>query len=199
MGQVKVEICVEYWCTGDFHAANGVDTIPGRGQIKLRPLLFNKSPFAVDISISPNAAIRLLVVTPKDPSVWWQPPPVTSQAGDRPVPIKWNGQDTWAVPPNAPHDAVRIDLPGNMYTYDGFATFWDFTMLAPGETAFKPLRFDDQHHAIQEGDLVFNVPLDDQRASTARALVLVDRNDPTKILASSDTTTWPRPSDLNSF
>ncbi len=103
----------------------------------------------------------------------------------------------WAVPPNKTGDAVEIDLPDGRYTYDGFATFWDYTSLDPGQTAFKPLRFKADGNPFQEGDLVFNVPLNDK--SQVRGLALVDRNDPSKILAVSDASTWPPRSDLNSF
>ncbi|MFF0493944.1 hypothetical protein ACFYTQ_33405 [Nocardia sp. NPDC004068] len=198
VAEPDVDICVVYWCLGIFHAANGVDSIPGRGQIKMRPLIFNRSSHTVDISITPNAALRLLVSTPGNPRDWWQPPPATAKNGDHPNIVTWKGEVMWAVPPNAHRDAMRIDMPDGLhYTYDGFATFWEYTTLDAGQTAFKPLRFNADGNPIQEGDLVFNVPLDEN--SRIRGLVLVDRNDPSKILAVSDAGTWPPRSDLNSF
>ncbi|MGW0358924.1 hypothetical protein ACWDXV_32460 [Nocardia nova] len=192
-----VDICVIYWCMGSFHAANGVDWIPNRAQIKMRPLIFNRSSHAVDISITPNAALRLLVSTPDDPRDWWQPPSETAKQGDHPNVVSRKGEVLWAVPPNKTGDAVRIDFPDGSYTYDGFATFWDYTSLDPGQTAFKPLRFKPDRNPFQEGDLVFDVPLDDK--SRVLGLALVDRNDPSRVLAVSDADTWPARSDLNSF
>ncbi|QLY30400.1 hypothetical protein H0264_35645 [Nocardia huaxiensis] len=193
-----VEICVAYWCVGRFHAPDGVNWIEGRGQIKLRPRIINNSAHAIDISITAMSALRLLVATPLDPATWWMPPPITASAGDRPIKLSFEGQTYWAVPPNAPRDAVQIDLPNNMYTYDGFATSWYDTELGPGQTAFKPLRKDADGRPIQEGNLVFNVPVATQDVGL-KGLVLVDRNDPTTVLAFIDKEKWPAPADLNSF
>ncbi len=197
VSEPDVDICVMYWCIGSFHAPNGIDWIHDRAQIKMRPLIFNRSSHAVDISIAPNAALRLLVSTPDNPRDWWQPPNKTVEQGDHPNVVSRKGEVLWAVPPNKTGDAVEIDLPDGRYTYDGFATFWDYTSLDPGQTAFKPLRFKADGNPFQEGDLVFNVPLNDK--SQVRGLALVDRNDPSKILAVSDASTWPPRSDLNSF
>ncbi|MGV9834271.1 hypothetical protein ACWDUL_08755 [Nocardia niigatensis] len=192
-----IEICVVFWCIGNFHSPDGNGWVQGRGQVKLRPLIMNKAAHGIDVSVAPMAAIRLLVKTSDDPMAWWQPPPVTATAGDHPVQVSWQGEKYWAVPPNRPHDAVRIELPNNMFTYDGFATFWDDTLIGPGEAAFKPLRLDDKNKAIQEGDLAFNVPLKD--GSGFKGLALVDRNDPTRILAFVDQSAWPARSDPNTF
>lgn len=88
-----------------------------------------------------------------------------------------------------------------MEIWDSFATLkWDYGVKAPGETASKPLRFDANQHAIQEGDLVFDVPRDDK--SRVIGLAVVDRKDPENpnSLAFRPRDEWPpQPSDLNSF
>ncbi|MET9290186.1 hypothetical protein [Nocardia beijingensis] len=193
-----VEICVAYWCVGKFHAPDGVGWIEGRGQIKLRPRIINNSAQAIDLSITPASAIRLLVATSTAPDVWWQPPPVTAAAGDKPVIVTYEGRKYWAVPPNAPRDAVKIELPGNQYTFDGFATSWYETELAPGQTAYKPLRHGPDGNAVQEGNLVFNVPVATQDVGL-KGLAVVDRDDPSRVVAFVDKKDWPAPADLNSF
>lgn len=193
-----IVLCVVYWCQGSFHTLGGQGWIAGRGQIKVRPLITNKSGRDLDVSIAPAAAVRLLVSTTRPPTDWWLPPQRTAEQGDHPISVSWNGQILWAIPPNMNGDAVPMDLPGGLHTWDGFATLkWDFGILGPGQTAFKPLRINADGSPIQEGDLVYDVPSDEQ--SRLIGLAVVDRNDPTRILAFSDRNVWPPSSDLNSF
>ncbi|MGW4844878.1 hypothetical protein [Nocardia brasiliensis] len=191
-----VGLGVVYWCLGGFHVANGVDAPPDLTQIKMRPVIQNPTLRAIDVSITQNAALRLLVETPNNPRDWWRPPQRTAKAGDHPSAVIVDDKLLWAIPPNLTNDAVQVDLLNNTRTY-GFATSWDYTILNPGQTAFKPLRFKDDGTPIQEGDLVFSVPLN--AVSQVRGLALVDRNDPTMLVAICDSDTWPQRSNLNSF
>ncbi|WP_228822258.1 hypothetical protein [Nocardia farcinica] len=197
-----VEICVAYWCVGKFHTPDG-GWIEDRGQIKLRPRIINNSPDPISIAIGNPSTLRLLVSTSLPYESWWQPPPATAAQGDKPIVISHEGQKYWAVPPNVNRDAVPLTLPDGSRTWDGFASSWPdrsddpITTLGPGQTAFRPLRHQPDGWAVQEGNLVFNVPI----ASNVglKGLALLDPNDPTKILAFIDKKYWPEPADLNSF
>lgn len=192
-----IEICVVYWCKGSLHTPDG-GWVVGQGQIKLRPLILNKTDDVLDLSIAPIAAVRLLVSTARPPSEWWLPPALTANQGDHPIATNWNGQVVWSIPPNMERDAIQLTLPDGSSTWDGFATLgWDYGLLPPRQIAFKELRTHADGTPIQEGDLVFNVPNDAD--SLLLGIEVVDRNDPTKRLAASDAETWPEESDLNSF
>lgn len=191
-----VEICVAYWCVGKFHTPDG-GWIEDRGQIKLRPRIINNSADPINIATVTPSTLRLLVSTTLPYESWWQPPPATAELGDKPIVVTHDGQKYWAVPPNVNRDAVPLTLPNGMMTWDGFASSWPYAVLEPGQTAFKPLRHQPNGWAVQEGNLVFNVPI----ASSVglKGLVLLDPDDSTKILAFSDKRHWPEPADLNSF
>ncbi|MBF6259871.1 hypothetical protein IU468_26695 [Nocardia farcinica] len=197
-----VEICVAYWCVGKFHTPDG-GSIEGRGQVKLRPRIINNSADPIDISTTNSSKLRLLVATTLPYESWWQPPPATAEQGDKPIIISYEGQKYWAVPPNVNRDAVPLTLPDGSTTWDGFASSWPdtsdnpSTTLEPGQTVFRPLRHRPDGWAIQEGNLVFNVPI--AHNVGLKGLALIDPNDSTRIIAFSDKKNWPEPADLNSF
>lgn len=149
-----VEICVVYWCTGAVYRAfaGSVETDTTQFQYKIRPRIFNSGEDAVNISITSPSPLRLIVGSP-ELAARWSPPELTATAGDTVFSVDWNGTRYWAVPPNVQGDVV--ELPG---TWSGFSTFWDGAMLDGGATFYKRLRFDSAGSAIQEGDLVFQLP-----------------------------------------
>ena len=160
-----VDVHIVLWCTGDVETPEGTD--PANYQIKLRPRLINNTPGPIDISLSARAPLRLLVAG-RQIDQRWSPPPRTRAAGMTTVLVRCDGQNYWAIPPNVPHDAVLV---GDYYS--GFVTSWDGTTLGPGESYFRPLRHRDDGRPVQEGNLVFQVPLDDE-AADIYGLAVVD-------------------------
>jgi hypothetical protein len=122
---------------------------------------------------------------------------LTRTAGDVPVLVSWQGQNYWAIPPNAPHDVQRVHVSATADIYSGFVGSWDTSFIGPGETAYRPLRKDGNGNVIQEGNLVFQTPSGQDVG--LKGLAVVDRADPTNVKAVSDETTWPASVDPNSF
>ncbi|MFD7656456.1 hypothetical protein ACFV4N_21005 [Actinosynnema sp. NPDC059797] len=151
-----VEVRVVYWCHGEVLTPGGVD--PLNYQIKVRPRLVNNTTGPMSVSIGNPSAIRLLVEGPQVDQRW-SPPPLTAGGGDRPLLVECDGKKFWGIPPNLPRDAVLV---GDAYS--GFATSWQHTTLEPGQVAFSPLRSTAGGAPVQEGNLVFQVPLEDQEA-----------------------------------
>lgn len=147
-----VEICVVYWCTGAVYSVVTGNTDPTQMQYKIRPRISNSTDQPVNISISAPTPLRLIVDSPQLPQ-HWTPPQKTVEAGDSVVPVLRDGKLYWAVPPNTPGDVVQVG--GH---WSGFSTFWDGDQLEAKGIYSKKLRFDDTGAAIQEGDLVFQLP-----------------------------------------
>lgn len=171
-----VEVRVIYWCHGDVLTSEGtVDT--ENYQIKVRPKLANNTNTSMTISINNPSSIRLLV-SGSQIDQRWSPPPLTKKTGDKPLVIDCNGGKFWGIPPNLPRDAV---LTKENY-YSGFATSWHETQLNPGQVAFKPLRTGPEGQPIQEGNLVFQVPLDENGAARIYGLAVIDPTRANKVL-----------------
>jgi len=164
----SIEVKVVYWCKGDvFTSDDQIDS--DNYQIKVRPRLINNTKSTMNISINSPSAIRLLV-TGKQIDQRWSPPSLTKDLGDRPILVRCNGGTFWAIPPNAPRD-VSTTSTGQ---YAGFATSWDGVELGPGQSYFKPLRHRSDGSAVQEGNLVFQIPLDENDAARIYGLAVLD-------------------------
>jgi hypothetical protein len=84
---------------------------------------------------------------------------------DRPILVKVNSGTFWAIPPNVPRDVPKTSTG----EYTGFATSWDGTKIQPNGTYFKKIRHSPGGLVIQEGNLVFQVPLDENREAKSMA------------------------------
>jgi hypothetical protein len=184
-----VEVCVVHWCQGPvLDRATGAE-VPGQRQVKVRPRVLNNSTATLDLTLGgPQPAMRLLIRSTALPD-GYSPPPRTAATGARPVIVTWNGQPYWAVPPNVPRDAY---LAGDSGLYTGFATIWDGGRLGPGQAYHKPLR-----GRKQEGDLVFQVPIDGDGAVRIAGLAYVTRQG--EVLGAQPATQWPPPRDPTTF
>lgn len=193
------ELCVIAWCRGIVIFPNGsIDE--SRIQVKVRPRITNNTGSPLDVTVWKKSALRLLVRSSDLPDSW-RPPASTAELGDTPYTVtSSDGQNYWAVAPNIPGD---VDLPDDMTKPSeiGFATFWSVSAI-PHDSAYPPLaqEIDANGRLDQDGDLVFQLP-----ATTASnsadfvALVLVDRANPTKILATAWFSDWGPQRDPNSF
>ena len=171
-----VDVRVLYWCHGDVYLPDGsVDS--ANYQIKVRPRLVNNTTTPMSISIDNPSSIRLLVEGPQIDQRW-SPPTRTRALGDKPILVECNGKTFWGVPPNVPRDAVLTKSGG----YSGFVTSWDYDALTPGQVAFKPLRTDADGNPVQEGNLVFQVPLEDHTAARIYGLAVIDPAHDDKVL-----------------
>jgi len=150
----------------------------------------------MNISIGSPSAIRLLV-TGKQIDQRWAPPPLTKSLGDQPTLVKCNGGTFWAIPPNAPRDASTTSTG----EYAGFATSWDGVELGPGQSHFKPLRHHLNGSAVQEGNLVFQVPLDENGEAIIYGLAVLDPqyNSVLGIALFGNSDQWGARLDPNSF
>ncbi len=166
----SVEVTVVYWCRADALTSDGqVD--PKNLQVKLRPRLVNNTAHPISISIKNPSTIRLLV-TGKQVDQRWSPPPRTRKAGDQPMLVECNGGTFWAIPPNVPNDVATA---GNSGYYTGWATWgWDDIEIGPGSAYFKPLRHNADGTPVYEGDLVFQVPLDNDGQVRIYGLAVID-------------------------
>ncbi|WP_156664553.1 hypothetical protein [Mycobacterium sp. 852002-51057_SCH5723018] len=193
-----IQICVVYWCKGDVYSAatNAIDD--SQMQIKVRPRILNSTPDPLPISTSKPASIRLIVDSPTLPESW-QPPARTAAAADHPVQVSWNGSQRWAIPPNVNGDAR--ELPNGFYT--GFASDWHADSIPPGGSYFAPLEYRPEYLPRKipkdEGDLVFQVPLDQYGNVTVVGLAYVAFADRPTILGMAQKSDWPQPSDPSSF
>ena len=118
-----------------------------------------------------------------------------------------DGQQYCAVAPNLPGN-VDLPDPGSGATEIGFASFWKETSIAPDSFYPPPIPRDQNGRAIrgadgkfdQDGDLVFQIPSkSDENFSGYYGLVLVDRANPTKILATAWLDDWGPRLDSNEF
>lgn len=184
-----VQICVYYWCRGDVFNTDGT-TDEAHAQIKVRPRIINNRASTLNVDISTPSAIRLLISEPRMPGSWG-PPPLTARAGDRPIAVSYRGQQFWALPPNVPHDATAAA--NGMYT--GFATSWTATDIAPGGSAYFPLRHRADGSPIQEGDLVFQLPQD----ALIVGLAVVSHSSHPTVLGIQLQKDWPKSSEPGSF
>lgn len=165
----EVDICVVYWCKADVYDPETGELLADQLQIKLRPRLINNSSEPVRIEIASPSAMRLLVQG-KDLDERWRPPVKTSAAGDTPILVEWHGAQYWAVPPNVPGDAQLTPYG----FWDGFVTVWDGFMLEPGGSYFKPLTYQSNGRPRREGNLVFQLPTDDDGSVRLAGLAVVD-------------------------
>jgi hypothetical protein len=169
----SISVTVVYWCKGEVLKGDGsVDD--QNYQIKLRPRLVNNTASTMDISLSKPSPLRLLV-TAKQVDKRWSPPPLTRKGGDKPILVECNGGTFWGIPPNLQHDATLMTED----QYSGFATIWDGSKLGPGKSYFKPLRHRADRSAIQEGDLVFQVPNNKGAQTGIYGLAVLDLSKPT--------------------
>ncbi|CCF63692.1 protein of unknown function [Nocardia cyriacigeorgica GUH-2] len=159
----------------------------------MRPCITNNSSGELDLGITKTAdkssAMRLLV-NAKDLPGSWNPPPATAAAGDRPVQVSWQGHTYWAIPANVPHDAVEVPVIENGQqigtTWDGFSTIWEDVKLTPeNRILYEPIEYGANGWPIQETDLVFNLPGSDASELTIFALAIVDRTNPSIVIAVS--------------
>jgi hypothetical protein len=170
----SAEVRVVYWCKGSVLAADGT-LDKSQVQIKLRPRILNNTSEVIDTSISNPSAIRLLV-TGKQVDVRWRAPQKTARAGDRPSIVECNGGTFWAIPPNVPGDAKVVAGPDGIRSYDGFATIWGgVDSVGAGQSLYFPLRRNLTGSVIQEGDLVFQLPVEDDGSIRIYGLALVER------------------------
>ncbi|MEU4252443.1 hypothetical protein AB0F15_34075 [Amycolatopsis sp. NPDC026612] len=189
----SVDLKVVYWCKGEVFTSDGRLDLT-HYQIKLRPRIVNNTSSPITIAITKPSAVRLLV-TGKQVGERWTPPPRTAQAGDRPTLVQCNGRTFWAIPPNVPRDATRA---GESGYYTGFATTWDGTELGPGQSYFHPLRHDQRGKPVQESDLVFQVPLDDE-AATIYGLAVLETKPGGALLGVAPFTDWGPPVEPSTF
>ncbi|MDX6585271.1 MAG: hypothetical protein QOI10_4455 [Solirubrobacterales bacterium] len=189
----NVEVCIIAWCRGTVLDSTG-KPIKDQGQIKLRPRIINNASTPLSVSIERPSALRLLVSTNDVPNRW-KPPPGTVRGGDIPQLVEWNGVKYWAIPPNVPGDArpVQFEEGGITYTtYDGFATYWDATVLQSGGILYKPIVRDSDGHGRRETDLVFNVPAEPDGSLAVFGLAVVDpATTPGRVLGVSGRNAWP--------
>ena len=152
----------------------------------------------LNISIEKPSPIRLVVNSGALPG-GWNPPPATAEAGDAVVPVFWSGHQYWAVPPNVNGDAYPT--PSGYYT--GLATSWHAETIQKGSSYFAPLEDDPRYlpekRPKQDGDLVFQVPLDANGAVPVIGLAYVSTADPMVIINLVPFEYWPKPSDPSSF
>ncbi|MFI2637132.1 hypothetical protein ACH5A2_43615, partial [Streptomyces collinus] len=87
-------------------------------------------------------------------------------------------------PPNVPGDARLV---GDGTEFDGFVTSWDAGVIQPGESYYRKLRHSAPNLPIQEGNLVFQVPMGDELIG----LAIVAKEDPTKVLGVLPKKEWP--------
>jgi hypothetical protein len=178
----KIQICVVFWCKGDVYSLTAGELDDSQMQIKIRPQIFNSSPDPLSISIANPATIHLVVDARSLPGSW-QPPPNTVKAADRPVQVSWKGGQYWAIPPNVNGDASETS--SGFYT--GFATDWHVDSVSPGGSYLAPLEYKPEYLPRQipknDGDLVFQVPLDDEGNVTIVGLAYVAFADRPTILA----------------
>lgn len=153
-------------------------------QIKLKASVFNKTTGPLDISITGTSAMRLLVAQ-RDLPESWRPPEKTVAAGDTPVLVEWSGsgskQNYWALPPNVFADSYAT--PAGAAT--GFYTQWDPPILESGEGYYGP-RAEPFDPFNADGNLVFQLPV----GSVVTGLAVVDKTDPTKIIAVTPFSEW---------
>lgn len=177
-----IEICVTHWCQAIFRREDG-EIDESQVQIKLRARIINNSDLPIDLSISNSSAMRLLVRSQSLPA-GWTPPPLTAGSRDLPVLVNWEGGKYWAIPPNVPGDARLV---GDGTEFDGFVTSWDAGVIQPGESYYRKLRHSAPNLPIQEGNLVFQVPMGDELIG----LAIVAKEDPTKVLGVLPKKEWP--------
>jgi hypothetical protein len=185
-------LCVMLWCQGGTVFPNGQPD-PSRIQIKVHPRIGNQTnDQMLDIALQKPAALRMLVRS-SDLPYSWNPPPMTKSMGDDPYLVTApDGQDYWAVAPNLPHD---VDLPDPAHRENGmligFATFWEGTVIPPNLN-YPPLTYnDDAGNPVQQGDLVFQLPSHTATNNAdALGLALIDRANPTKVLAVAWRNDW---------
>ncbi|BDT94149.1 hypothetical protein IFM12275_41250 [Nocardia sputorum] len=190
-----VEVCVIRWCMAPVKDKAG-NPIPHRSQVKIRARVQNNSAELLDLSVGNPSAMRLLVSGPTLPGSW-EPFPRTATQGDAPVLVEFDNQKYWAIPANAPGDVDPIVLPDGGRTWNGFVGSWDAGVIAPGQPYFKPIRKGPDGHPVQEGNLVFNVPSDE--GNYIKGLAVVDRENPSHVLAVWSSDKWPPSVDPNEF
>jgi hypothetical protein len=190
-----VEVCVIRWCMAPVKDKAG-NPIPHRSQVKIRARVQNNSAELLDLSVGNPSAMRLLVSGPTLPGSW-EPFPRTATQGDTPVLVEFDNQKYWAIPANAPGDVDPIVLPDGGRTWNGFVGSWDAGVIAPGQPYFKPIRKGPDGHPVQEGNLVFNVPSDE--GNYIKGLAVVDRENPSHVLAVWSSDKWPPSVDPNEF
>ncbi|WP_280209127.1 hypothetical protein [Nocardia cyriacigeorgica] len=190
-----VEVCVVRWCMAPIKDQAG-NSIPNRSQVKIRARVLNNSAEALDLSSSNPSAMRLLVSGSTLPGSW-EPFPRTAAQGDAPVLVEYDGQRYWAIPANISGDVDQINLPGGGVTWNGFVGSWDAGVIAPGQPYYKPLRPGPNGRIVQEGNLVFNVPAD--QGIYIKALAVVDKENPARVIAAWSSDKWPASVDPNEF
>lgn len=197
----EAEICVTAWCQGTVYRLDGLEAAD-QATIKLRPRVINGSGGPIDLSIGRFSALRLLVSAPTLPGAW-QPPPNTAAAEDHPIEVSWEGQTYWAIPPDLPeHPPIVQTSMGSQYTR--FVTIWDGAILESGQAYYKPIRHegnDPNRPVVQEGDLVFSVPMNNDGSVKLFGLALVKReNDSTRVVTvSRRSSDWPASQTPSSF
>ncbi len=178
-----VEVCVTMWCQSLTYERDGRRQ-EDQTQIKLKASVFNKTTQPLDISITNASAMRLLV-SQKDLPGSWRPPEKTVAAGDSAVLVEWSGtgskQNYWALPPNVFADSYPT--PAGVVT--GFYTQWDPPILESGEGYYRP-RAEPFDPFYADGNLVFQLPV----GSVVTGLAVVDKTDPTKIIAVTPFSEW---------
>jgi hypothetical protein len=178
-----VEVCVTMWCQSRTYERDGTPQMD-QTQIKLKASVFNKTTGPLDISITGTSAMRLLVAQRNLPESW-RPPEKTVAAGDTPVLVEWSGsgskQNYWALPPNVFADSYAT--PAGAAT--GFYTQWDPPILESGEGYYRP-RAEPFDPFNADGNLVFQLPV----GSVVTGLAVVDKTDPTKIIAVTPFSEW---------
>jgi hypothetical protein len=176
------------WCQGIVVFPNGAIDL-SRIQVKVRPRIANNTQEPLDVSIWKPAAVRLLVASSDLPDSW-RPPHATAQEGDMPFLVEADQQHYWAIAPDVPKD---VDLPDDRtHTFEtGFASFWSTASVAPNSMYPPPTHRDDSGNVDQDGDLVFQLPAKNaSNNATIGGLALIDRNDPSKVLAFARFADW---------
>jgi hypothetical protein len=130
---IKVWILVTHWC--------GLGAVRGQAQFKIQVQLHNDSPHNLNISQS-----RMRLVVSEFSLDKWSPPRLGEATTDRPIRTTYGGETVWAIPANANNAFDPLPHQPGVGT---FATHWDQSVLAPGETS--PTGF-------HVGDLVFYAP-----------------------------------------
>ena len=177
------DICVVHWCQGIVIFPNGaVDE--SRIQIKVRPRIFNLTDQPLDITIWKSAAVKLLVASSDLPGSW-RPPPATAALGDDPILVDApDGQRYYAIAPDIPGDVDLPDDPTKPINI-GFASKWSASSVPPRSFWPPAEQGRDEYGQIdQDGDLVFQLPArTSSNSARLGGLALMDRTDPTKVLA----------------
>jgi hypothetical protein len=191
----EAEVLVVFWCKGPVLDEDG-NLVVDHVQLKIRPRIVNNSGQPLGIGILAPSPLRLLM-TAKDVAGRWAPPRLTKAAGDRPVLVAWGGQTFWGVPPNQAHDAYAT--PTSYYT--GYATVWDGTVLGPGQSYFKPRRPRPGGGGVREGDLVFQIPVDDDGSVLVAGLALVafQADGSPRLVGIAPRKAWPNEVNANEF